>query len=121
MASLALSIGLISFLKRRDELIVPSWPTESITTGMASVAAVVTPRMLPIKQLLLTLKPTCPIAITLSAVVTPPPAKVPKAVLLLPVVLAARALRPTAVLSEPLVLSTSALIPLAVLDSPVVL
>ena len=30
IASLALSIGLISFLNRREELIVPSWPAESI-------------------------------------------------------------------------------------------
>ena len=36
--------------------------------------AVVTPRMLPIKQLLLTFAPRAPIQMTLLAVVTPPPA-----------------------------------------------
>src|SRR5215475_8770367 len=35
MASLALSIGSMSFLNRHEELIVPSWPLESITTLMA--------------------------------------------------------------------------------------
>jgi hypothetical protein len=34
-ASLALSIGLISLLNRREELTVPSWLLESISTGMA--------------------------------------------------------------------------------------
>ncbi len=33
---------------------MPSWPAESISTGIASAFAVVTPRMLPIKQLRLT-------------------------------------------------------------------
>src|SRR5437763_14144265 len=33
MASLAFSIGCISFLNRFDETIVPSWPEPSITTG----------------------------------------------------------------------------------------
>ncbi len=86
MASLALSIGLISFLNRREELAVRSWPKESIRTGMASACAVVTLRMLPIKQLPLTFRPMDPIQITLSAVVTLLPAPSPKAVLLKPVV-----------------------------------
>src|SRR5437667_5590532 len=78
MASLALSIGLISFLNRREELAVPSWPKESIRTGMTSACAVVTLRMLPIKQLPLTLRLMDPIQITLSAVVTLLPAPSPK-------------------------------------------
>src|SRR6266513_2783195 len=98
MASLALFIGLISFLNRREELYVPSWPAESIMTGMASAFAVVTPRMLPIKQLLLTSAPGVPIAITLSAVVTLPPAILPKAVLELPAMLLESAPFPMAVL-----------------------
>ena len=60
-----MSIGLISFLNRWEELIVPSWPAESITTGMASAFCVATPRMLPIKQLLFTFPPALPIQITL--------------------------------------------------------
>ena len=71
---------------------------------MASAFAVVTPRMLPIKQLLLTFAPDlAPIQITLLAVVTPLPAPTPKAVLPLPVVLLER-VAPMAVLSAPVVL-----------------
>src|SRR6266545_2376824 len=108
MALLACSIALISFLYRREELTVPSWPAESISTGMASVFAVVIPRMRPIKQLLLTFAPATPIAITLLAVVTPSPATTPKAVLLLPVVLLASAPVPLAVLKKPVLLFKSA-------------
>src|SRR5882724_4304214 len=79
MASLALSIGLISFLNRREELTVPNWPRESINTGMALFCAVVTPRMWPIKQLSFTLAPTVPIQITLLAVVTFRPAPLAQA------------------------------------------
>src|SRR6266699_3653401 len=109
MASLALSIGLISFLNRREELAVPSWPAESIMTGMASAFAVVTSRMRPIKQLLVTFAPAVPIAITLLAVVTPLPASNPKAVLKLLVVFLSSAKEPSAVLSKPVVLRLSAL------------
>src|SRR5438270_2459766 len=35
IASLVLSIALICFLNRREELAVPSCPAESISTGMA--------------------------------------------------------------------------------------
>jgi hypothetical protein len=35
----------MSSLKRREELTVPSWPAESITTGIASLFAVVAPLM----------------------------------------------------------------------------
>src|SRR5206468_3308780 len=103
MDSLALSIGLISFFNRRDELFVPSWPAESITTGVASPIAVVTSRMLPIKQLLFTFAPGVPIQITLLAVLTPVPAKTPKAVLPAPVLLKSASL-PTAVLALPVLL-----------------
>ena len=43
MASLVWSIGLICSLNRREELTVPSWPAESINTGMALLFAVATP------------------------------------------------------------------------------
>src|SRR6266542_6451603 len=114
MASLACSIALISFLYRREELAVPSWPAESIRTGMASGFAVVTSRMLPIKQLLSTFSPgpKAPIQITLLAVLTPKPATAPKAVLLLPMVLLGSAKIPLAVLLLPVVLLKSALKPL---------
>ena len=51
MAWLAVSIGLISCLNRCDELIVPSWPSESIRMGMASTFPVVLPRIPAIKVL----------------------------------------------------------------------
>src|SRR5438552_9999660 len=51
MDSLALSIVLISLLNRTDELIVPSWPWESITTFMASAIPVVVSKMPAIKVL----------------------------------------------------------------------
>src|SRR6266496_4080013 len=119
IASLACSIGLISFLNRREELAVPNWPTISISTGIAAFT-VVTPRMLPIKQLSLTFAPEVPIAITLLAVVTPRPAPNPKAMLLTPVLLAS-ASKPVAVFWKPVVLFRSAPSPLAVLKTPVVL
>ena len=100
MASLALSIGLILFLKRREELAVPSWPSESIKTGMASAFAVVTPRMFPIKQLSLTFAPKDPIQITLSAVMTKA-GPMPKAVFLLPVTVCESVLLPIAVFKLP--------------------
>src|SRR6476660_8614539 len=105
MASLALAIGLISFLNRAEELIVPSWLAASITTGRALAFIVVTPRMLPIKQVLLTFAPEtlAPIQITLLAVVTLPPAPAPKAVLVPPVVSRSNACTPTAVLKLPVV------------------
>src|SRR6266542_6843091 len=107
MASLVLSIGLISFLNRREELTVPSWPAESISTGVAAFT-VVAPKMLPIKQLLLTFAPVAPMQITPFAVVTKPPAPLPKAMLLLPVALLESASTPTAVLLLPVVLLKSA-------------
>src|SRR6266481_22248 len=99
-------MGLISLLNRHEELAVPSWPTESINTGMASALAVVTPRMFPIKQLLLTFAPGRfePIQIALSAVVILSPASLPMAMLRLPVVLLNRDSSPTAELKLPLVL-----------------
>src|SRR6266542_5299800 len=114
MASLVWSIGLISFLNRREELAVPSWPQESIRTGIASAFAVVIPRMLPIKQLAPTFLPWVPIAITPLAVLTPSPAPNPKAVLSLPV-LNRRAATPMAVLFKPVVLRLRGCTPLAVL------
>src|SRR4029453_8560066 len=119
MFSLALSIGLISFLNRREELIVPSCPAESIITLTALLLIVVTPRMLPIKQVLPTAAPAAPIQITLLAVKTPCPALLPRPILLLPVSLIARALAPMAVLVSPVVLLESAPTPLAVLRLPV--
>jgi hypothetical protein len=71
---------------------------------MASAIAVVTPRMLPIKQLSLMFEPNAPIQITLLAVLTAVPAKKPKAVLAPPVVLIASALEPMAVFWLPVVL-----------------
>ena len=64
----------MSFLNRADELAAPSWPAESINTGMAFALFVATPRILQIKQVLLMLLPLTPspIQITLSAVNTPP-------------------------------------------------
>src|SRR5215468_1816965 len=89
IASLASSMGVISFLNRREELIVPSCPAESIKTGRALGFAVATPRMLPIKQVLLMFAPAtlAPIQITLLAVVTLLPDPKPKAVLPVPVML----------------------------------
>src|SRR5882724_13301312 len=121
MASLALSIGLISFLNRREELTVPNWPRESINTGMALFCAVVTPRLWPIKQLSFTLAPTVPIQITLLAVVTFRPAPWPKPILPLPVLLFESAVEPMAVFALPVVLLKSASKPLAVLAPPVLL
>src|SRR6266480_4145624 len=110
MDSLTLSIGLISFLNRREELAVPSWPAESIRTCTLVLACpVVTPRIWPIKQLPFRFAPGRPIAITLLAVVMLLPALAPKAVLPMPVMLL------------PLVLLESALVPMAVLNPPVVL
>src|SRR5436305_12685774 len=103
MASLVLSIALISFLYRRDELIVPSWPAESISTGMALFCAVDVLRMWPMKQLLVTFAPKVPIQITPLAVVTLIPAKAPKAVLLPPVARDS-AIAPIAELPPPMVL-----------------
>src|SRR5260370_41715355 len=123
MASLALSIGLTSRLKRREELIVPSWPAESIRTGIASGLCVVTPRILPIKQVLSKLAPAtlAPIQITLVAVVTPEPAELPKAVLRSPLVLLNSAPSPIAVVLLPVVAPGSELVPMAVLALPVVI
>src|SRR5213596_588526 len=122
IASLAFSIRLILFLKRRDEpLVVPSLPAESINTGAAS-GATRAPRMFPIKQLLSTLIPrtSAPIQITLWAVVTFTPAFTPTAVLATPLVFPPSARCPTAVLLKPSVLATSARGPVAVFWLPVV-
>src|SRR5438477_12434654 len=87
MDSLALSIGLICVLKRREEpLVVPSLPAESINTGMKSGATTAL-RMLPIKQLWFTFAPWCPIAMQLNADVIWEPAPSPTAMLKLPLVL----------------------------------
>src|SRR6266508_2594854 len=79
--------------------------------------------MLPIKQVKSTFAPatSAPIQITLVAVVTSLPARLPKAVLLAPLVSKASASTPVAVLALPMVLATSALTPMAVLLLPVVL
>ena len=74
---------VMSFLNRTDELEVPSCPFESITTGVAPPTGV-TPKMLPIKQLLLTGAPGPPITMTLLAPVTNLPAFAPNAMLPLP-------------------------------------
>ena len=44
-------ISLISVLNRREELTVPSCPSESMTTFTASATPVVTPRIAAIKVL----------------------------------------------------------------------
>src|SRR6266566_2069111 len=95
MASLVLSIGLISFLNRFEELIVPSWPAESIITGRALAFAVVTPRMAAIK-LLVWLAP--PMRMVLASAATP---LLPISILLLPVVRFKPALTPNAMLIAP--------------------
>src|SRR4026209_1910419 len=122
MASLVLSIGLTSFLNLREELIVPSWPAESITTDMALAFCVVTPRMLSIKQLSLTFAPERPVPMqmTLLADVTKSPAERPTPILAVPVLLM-RAPNPTAVLLLPVMLFWSANAPLGVLKPPRVL
>ena len=74
---------------------------------MASASAVVTLRMLPTKQLLVTFAPGAAIQMTSLAVVTAMPAPAPKAVLAEPVLLGS-ALAPTAVLLPPSVLLMSA-------------
>ena len=74
----------MSFLNRSEDDQRPSCPCR--TQLPAPYAAYcVTPKMLPIQALLLTSAPGEPIAITLLAVATAPPALAPKAVLLLPV------------------------------------
>ncbi len=88
---------------------------------MASLFAVVIPRMLPIKQLLATSAPELPMEMTLLAVVTLLPAPSPRAVLPWPEVLKPSAPEPMAVLPLPVMLAMSALRPLAVLSTPVVL
>src|SRR6266853_348594 len=130
MLSLVLSIGLISFLNRREELSVPSWPAESTRTGMALAFAVVAPRIPAIKVCLWlapmrivfdsSATPSAPISMLLSPVVRLSPAEKPRAMLLLPVLLAS-ALAPLAVLKSPATLLASALAPLAVLELPVIL
>jgi hypothetical protein len=90
---------------------------------MASAFVVATPRMFPIKQLLLTFAASKlePIQITLSAEMIPPPASLPMAILRLPVVLLASASSPTAVLKLPLVLRKSAKWPRAELLVPLLI
>src|SRR5207248_10524756 len=104
MASLALSIGLISSLNLREEVIVPSLPFELMKTAIPE--GDVWPKMFPIKQLSSTLFPAtlAPIQMTLLAVVTFWPASLPKAILELPVVLLGSALSPIAVFATPAVL-----------------
>src|SRR5437764_1351682 len=82
---------------------------------MASLFAVVIPRMLPIKQLLATSAPELPMEISLLAVQTLLPDASPRAVLLLPVVLLSSAKKPTAVLNSPVVRVNRAFCPSAVL------
>ena len=100
----------MSFLNRRDELTVPSCPFESIITDMASPIPVGTPRMFPIKQLLLMFAPLTwePIQMVLLAVVMALPAPKPKATFWTPVVLFRRAFSPIAVLAPPAELFRSA-------------
>ena len=112
MASLDSSIGLISCLNRRDELIVPSCPAESTRTGVPTFT-VVAPKMFPIKQLLLTFAPELPIEITLLAVVTLTPALNPRALLLEPLILLTSAPRPIPTFVLPLVVLRSAPAPIA--------
>src|ERR1041384_3873049 len=116
---LAVPIGLISFLNRREELIVPSWLFESITTGSASPFWVETSRIWPMKQLLFMLAPRAAIQITPCAVVTLEAENAPRAILLLPVVLLIRARAPCAVLLAPPLLLRSAAAPVAVFWSAV--
>jgi hypothetical protein len=90
----------MSFLNRSEEATVPSWPAPSITTGKALAFRVVTPRMFPMKQVLLTSAPATPrpIQITSFALMTPLPAPAPKATLKLPVVFWSSEKEPIAVL-----------------------
>src|SRR5262249_2033994 len=140
----------MSSLNRWDELTVPNWPLESMTTGMASFLPVVTARIptaknevwpagLPMRIVLLSLgNPSVPMvmlllpvmialpapiltAMLLFPVVLMPRAETPIAVLPFPVMLESKAVRPMAVFSRPLVLCESAFSPLAVLLWPVVL
>src|SRR5437899_10534445 len=99
MASLTLSIGLISLLNRREEVKWPILPVESTDTGTPSPPTGA-PKMLLIKQLLSSLRPerNAPIQITLLASATPLPAPAPTATLLKPVELFKRASKPLAVL-----------------------
>src|SRR5262249_34731851 len=110
------SIGVISSLNRREEVTVPSLPSELMKTAVPPEE--VAPKIWPMKQLLLWLTPGEPIQMTLSAVVTAPPAPAPKPMLPPPVLLLASARAPTAVLKAPVVLLKSALSPLAVLPKP---
>ncbi len=107
------AIGLISFLNRREELSVPSWPAESIRTGMAFAFPVALPRVPAMKVLVWPepmrvvldspATPTLPISILLLPVVRSAPAKGPNAMFLLPMVLLKSARKPLAVLPLPVV------------------
>ena len=110
MASLALSIGSMSCLKRRAERIVPSFPVVSTNTETAVAGSTGCPKIWWIKQLPLVFAPArpAPIQITSSAVVTLLPANEPKTVLAKPVVQFTSALSPTAVLWKPAVVFSSA-------------
>src|SRR5262249_34939051 len=132
MASLALSIGLISFLNRREDGIggcVPSWPSLFIVTTL-SVPPSLTPLMPAIKVRVWWIEP---IRVVFDSLAAPPvlpmsilklpvpmmfPAEAPKAILSAPVVLKAREPRPIAVLALPVVLRKSALRPVAVFSMP---
>src|SRR5207244_5525494 len=96
-------IDLIPFLKRLDELIVPSWPVPEITTGSVEPLCVVTPYTLPIQVVLLTSSPqtSAPIQITPFAVPMLKPASLPNAMFPLPALLLASAAAPMAVLQFP--------------------
>ena len=118
IASLALSIGLISSLKRADEVTVPSWPLAFMKTGvplgvvfpiMPAIYVAVWVPWVPMRMVLASpATPRFPISILLSPVVRLLPAKLPNAMLSLPVVLAKSAKIPLAVFHAPIVLFWSA-------------
>src|SRR5262249_19683198 len=125
-------IPCMASLKRREELTVPNWPLESMTTGMALLLPVATPRIpaaknelcvigSPIRMTLLSEEaPWFPISMLLLPAVTAEPATTPIAMLLFPAPLFGSAWKPMAVLLLPLPLNAIASSPTAVLPDPVV-
>src|ERR1051326_209208 len=96
---MACSIGLRFSLKRREDVVVPSWPLALTRTPIPPAEVVA--KTLPMKQLLLTFWPGMPMQIALLAVVTLIPALAPMAVLLSPRLFRS-AIFPTAVLFVPM-------------------
>ena len=120
IASLDLSMRLISSLNRFEEAATPSCPLALTTTGEPVIAVPLIPAIkallwvpcVPTRIVLVSAAtPALPISILPSPIVRLPPALMPKAMLELPVVLRRSAARPMAVLLLPTVLLESALTP----------